>query len=167
MATALRTRIQAPKRCERYQNMLIELPPASGKTRIAIAYILSLACLWNNKNTKIYVVVIHPTKVLMDQDDNQWNEVARLVVSYGIDIKRFCSYDDAKGSINCNAIVVVDEFDYVMFDLAVKQPFKLFEKSYKGLLALTATPPITNSSCYQDLFKQLYFHRIIDEYNRE
>ena len=48
----------------REKNLLVQLPPAAGKTRVALGIILTLAK--ENHSSTLKVVFLHPTSILMD-----------------------------------------------------------------------------------------------------
>ena len=67
VATAAALRMNNPLKTAmvpRFKNIMVEMPPACGKTRVAIGIVLSLAKY--NHSTELTVVVIHPTSLLED-----------------------------------------------------------------------------------------------------
>ena len=70
--------------------MLVSVQASGGKTRIAIAALLMLA--QEKRNVEETVVVIHPNKLLEEQDDEQWEKVEELLKSSDIKLLRFHSY---------------------------------------------------------------------------
>ena len=75
----------------------------------------------------------------MKQDTPQFDKVAKLLESQELTFKRFESYQKAKSFIDSETIVIVDEFDYQLFDKLGDDPFELFQHPYMCLIALTAT----------------------------
>lgn len=139
--------------CKRHKRLIVQLPPAQGKTRVAIAYVVALSLLNAKQRKKTHVIVLHPTELLELQDEEQWKKVEDLIKHNYIELERTSSFREIKSRITKDTIFIVDEFDYVLFDKALTDPFELFHMKFKQLVAFTATMPSNFNDEFTDIFK--------------
>ena len=160
-ATALMSTNQwIAKDFPRQKLILIKAPPASGKTRIALAFLIVFKNLRNTKGTE--VVFIHPYKEMLVQDQEQFDKVKGLLEGEDITLHRTSSYKEAAKLIKQHTIVICDEFDYQLFDKVTSDPFGLFiAAKYSQLIALTATTPAVSSGIFGLVQKRLGFYDLI------
>lgn len=146
----------------REKNLLVQLPPAAGKTRVALGIILTLAK--ENHSSTLKVVFLHPTSILMDQDTEQFTKVQKLLESNqgsNVKLERYASFKEAKDHIDGDSVVIADEFDYQLFDKNDQDPFQLFQIPYRQFIALTATTPNHGQRMLDTLFSTIGFHHVV------
>lgn len=121
-ALLVKTKKQNEKKmiCDkREERILIEVPPAGGKTRISIQLVLTL--LQKSDDESLDVAVVYPNKTLLLQDKEQWDNVEDMLNINQQDKKQvkltqYESLAEAKNKIGPDTIVIIDEIDHVLID---------------------------------------------------
>ena len=167
MLTKPRKKQNKDKWTEPTKNLLLTMPAAGGKTRVVIAAIVYLALTKTEPMHWETIVIIHPNELTKLQDEEQWEMVEALLLTYNVKLERYASFAEAREHIHSEVLVIADEFDYQFIDKARFDPFHLFsrkqhKKGYRTLIAVTATVP-DEESILQRFFKRLDFRTIIPD----
>ena len=127
---------------------MIVIPPAKGKTRIAIGIALGLV---RRKEFK-KVVLVYQNKLLRQQDEPHWEKIRQFISGYEATITTLTGYDQLALNSNSNSVVIVDEADVNFID-EVREP----PRQYRALICLTATIPQTEEGYELNRLKSLQF----------
>ena len=117
---------------------MIVVPPAKGKTRIAMAVALLLLRKFHQASK---VVVAFPNELLRDQDGEAWSKVKNLFAELDADLKLVVGIEEMVKETNRNTLLLVDEADKLFIDEVNGLP-----KNYKACTAFTATIPTNDES---------------------
>ena len=162
-ATGTTQKIKAPGHL-----LLAQLGPASGKTRIAIATAVFVA-QETKKSDTLKVVVVYPSRHLLEQDAEQWEQVDKMLLLNGncpVNVQRFDSFSAASTFIDKDTLVFVDEIDYFMVDLAASGTIDYRNLPCKALIGLTATLPDAKGCLISSLCKKLGFTSVVPQLPR-
>ena len=102
------------------KNQMIVIPPAKGKTRIAMAAVLGMTQIKSLKVTEI--IIVYQTSLLRQQDEAQWTRLDPFVKATSCKITRVVSYKEALEKSTNNTVIIVDEADKTFIDEAQDLP---------------------------------------------
>ena len=130
-----------------------------------------LTLLHECRQDKLRVVIVYPNDVLMLQDQEQFDQVMKLItpmqgsIDYKqVELLRFGSLVNAIPHLDADTILVVDEVDYVLIDQQhdnIDNAIVVKDLKFGCLVGLTATVPYYANQHAMEFFKGLNFHRVV------